>query len=389
MATEQEGKYVIASLMTARAPAAISNIQLLGRDAEKVLKQIFTPAKSKTVDFSRGKILLGSIIDNGKRIDEVIIGCEGADSFTINCHGNPLIVEMIMQLLQSRGVKLVEPDDILYELAGQKYPGDAIAIEAEVAITKAATLAGAKIIKHQRKMGLKQTAQWWLDNLETLQIADIRDGAEQILKDSRTAKLIIEGAKIVLAGPPNTGKSTLFNRLCGKEKAIVTDIAGTTRDWISANLRLKDLAVELVDTAGLGNELGKNSQIDAESQKRAVQLLKTADLVLKILDTGKIGSHPELKNKKVLVVLNKSDLGIKVNEADFADSVKISAKTGDGIDILIEKILRKLAVTDFDIQKTVCFTTRQSELVSRIVDASSKKQIADVIGLLLNGYIKE
>ena len=373
--------------MTARAPAAISNIQLLGTDAEKVLKQIFTPAKSKTPDFSRGNILLGNIIDNGKTIDEVIIGCEGTDNFTINCHGNPLIVEMIMQLLQSRGVKLAAPDDILHYLAQQKYPNDAIVIESEIAITKAATLAGAKIIKHQMKMGLKQTVQWWLDNLETLQIADIRDGVEQILKDSRTARLIIEGAKIVLAGPPNTGKSTLFNKLCDKEKAVVTDIAGTTRDWISARLRFKDLAVELVDTAGTSDKLGKNSPIDAESQTRALQLLKTADLVLLVLDTNKINSHKELKNKNTLVVLNKSDLGIKTDEAEFADSLKISAKTGEGIKVLIEKILQKLAVTDFDIQKTVCFTPRQSELIGQIADASSKKQITDTIAQLLNAPI--
>jgi tRNA modification GTPase len=378
---------VIASLMTARIPAAISNIQIIGAGTAEVLKQIFTPAKSKTPDFSRGNILLGNIIDKGKTIDEVIIGCEGANNFSINCHGNPLIVEMIMQLLRGRGVKLVEPDDILYYLAEQKYPGDAIAIESEVAITKAATLAGAKIIKHQRKMGLKQTAQWWLDNLKTLQIEDIRDGAKQILKDSRVARLIIEGAKIILAGPPNTGKSTLFNRLCDKEKAIVTDIAGTTRDWISANLRLKGLAVELVDTAGLDEEIGKNSPIDTESQTRAVQLLKTADLVLLVLDNGKTNQSKELRNRKTLVVLNKSDLGIKADEAEFADSVKISAKTGDGVDILIEKILRKLAVTDFDMQKTVCFTARQSELISQIAGASSKNQIAEIAGRLLNAPV--
>ncbi|NIA17195.1 MAG: hypothetical protein GWO86_02490, partial [Planctomycetes bacterium] len=182
MATNKADKSAIASLMTAKAPAAISAIQILGAGAEEILSRLFV-SKNKSAKFGRGNILLGSIVDNGKIIDEVIIGCEGKDNFSINCHGNPLLVEMIMKLLQTNGAELVSPDEIGLYLAKQKHGCDSIAIEAQLMMPKAATLAGAKIISHQTKMGLKQSVKWWLDSIETLQVEDIHIGAKQILKD--------------------------------------------------------------------------------------------------------------------------------------------------------------------------------------------------------------
>ena len=259
--------------MTAKSVAAISSIQLAGEDSAEILKSIFRPV-GKSVAFKEGNILHGFLFDGDKDIDEVVIGCEGKNSFSINCHGNPLIVENILELLKKRGVRITEPGEILAFLGRQKYGDNTIAIEADIAITQSATLDGAKIIDHQTKMGLLQTAQWWLKNLNVLEIDDIKNSAERILNDSKIAELFIKGAKIVIAGPPNSGKSTLFNYLCGKEKAIVTDIAGTTRDWLSAKIRLKKIIAEFFDTAGLDETLSGKNAVDAESQKQAVELIK-------------------------------------------------------------------------------------------------------------------
>ena len=106
-----------------------------------------------------------------------------------------------------------------------------------------------------------------------------------------------------------------------------------------------------------------------------------------ILEAGGNGQSKELKNKNVFVVLNKSDMGIKIDETKFANAVKISAKLGDGVDFLVEKIRQNLGVADFDIQKTVCFTPRQRELVGQIAGVSEKKHIANITGELLNGSI--
>jgi len=385
----QDPAKVLAGLTTAKSVAAISSIQLVGSGSADIIKSVFRSIDKKSIDISEGQILHGFIFDGDKDIDEVVIGCEGKDNFSINCHGNPLIVENILELLKSHGVRITEPQEILAYLGSQKYGDNAIAIEADIAITQSATLDGAKIIAHQTRMGLVQSADWWLKNLNVMQIDDIKAGAGQILNDSKIADLFIKGAKVVIAGPPNSGKSTLFNYLCGKEKAIVTDIAGTTRDWLSARIRLKKTEAEFFDTAGLGETLSGKNIIDAESQRQAVELVETADLVLFVLDATKIVKPVNLAvlEKKKLIVLNKCDLLKSLFIADFPEAVKISAKTGSGIKELIDEIEQALDVWDFDIKKTICFTGRQKKMLEKIISADTKQQIERLITELLKGTV--
>ena len=382
---ESNRQNCIASLMTAKTASAISSIQFAGGGTEEIIKKIFksfgqTHRSAPTSPFTIGSILHGNIFDGDKLIDEVIIGCEDKDLFSINCHGNPLIVENILELIKKHGAIITEPQEVLVYLGKQKYGDNTIAVEAAISETQAATLDGAKIIRHQTKMGLIQAANWWLDNLNALEIDDIIIGAEQVLSDSEISKFFIRGAKIVIAGPPNSGKSTLFNYLCGKEKAIVTDIAGTTRDWLSAKIRLKNIQAEFFDTAGLDETLSVKNEIDAQSQGQAVELIKNADLVLYVVDSSFRGND-NIQNK--LVVINKCDLPGDL----LADGLKISAKTGSGIKELIDEIEQRLGVVDFDMKKTVCFTDRQTNMLEQITEAKTKQQIKKLIQELLKGEI--
>jgi tRNA modification GTPase len=390
------GKNCTASLMTARTVAPISSIQLIGEDCAEILKGIFRSI-GKSDAFEEGNILHGFLFDKNKHkdIDEVVIGCEGKNSFSINCHGNPLIVEEILELLKSRSVKIAKPQEILAYLGRQKYGDNTIAVEADIAITQAATIDGAKIIAYQTKMGLWQTAQRWLKNLSVLELDDIKVGTKQILSDSDIADLFIKGAKIVIAGPPNSGKSTLFNYLCGREKAIVTDIAGTTRDWLSAKIRLKKISAEFFDTAGIDETLGSKNVVDAESQRQAALLVKNCDITLLLLDVTKIVKPASFNigEKKKIVVLNKCDLlnGCDLLKslfiADFPDSLKISAKTGNGINELIGEIEKALGIRDFDMKKIVCFTDRQKKILRNITSSNKKQQAEELIQELLKGDI--
>jgi len=373
---ENNASPIYAALMTAKTAAAISSIQLAGQNAREHSKKIFRPSK-----FQKGIILHGNILDGEKFIDEVIIGCEGENSFSINCHGNPIIVENILELLQKHGAEIVQPEVIIAEPGRNQ---TAIEAEAKTSQVRATTLAGAKIIQHQIRMGLLQTVQWWLKHLDVMSVADIRLGAQQILEDSRIASYFINGANIVIIGAPNSGKSTLFNYLCGREKALVADIAGTTRDWLSAKIRLAGIQAEIFDTAGLDNSLSSTNIIDAQSQQKARELAQKADLILIVIDgtsSNSITHYTDAANSKTLLCVNKSDL--HVNES--VSGIKISAKTGSGISELVEQIAKALGIADFDIKKTVCFTERQTKILRQIALMQSKEKLRELITQLLNG----
>jgi len=382
-------KYIcVASLLTARTAAAISSIQVAGGGAEEILKIIFKPAGKNNSDFSAGKILYGTITDSKRTIDEVVIGCEGKNSFSINCHGNPLIVENILALLQKHNAQIVEPNEMMIFIGREKFGDNAIALEAEIAGAEAATLDGAKIIAHQTKARLYALANSWL---KTGNIEVIKKQAKQVLADSKIANYFINGAKIVIAGAPNSGKSTLFNYLCGREKALVSDIAGTTRDWLSAKIKLKKIVAEFFDTAGVDENLISQNIIDAQSQALSKGLIENADLVLLVVDrvnpaivihstgSGQVAGLTESLEK--LVVYNKCDLAGDVS----IGGLNISAKTGRGVRELIAAIEQKLGVVDFDIKKTVCFIDRQRMILEQVVSADTKQRIDELITELLKG----
>jgi tRNA modification GTPase len=388
-----------AAVMTGKGTGAISTIQVFGDKAEAVIKKIFKPVRSKPTTLQPGKILLGTITDGRETIDQVTIGCEGPDTFAVNCHGNPLIVEMIMQLLKQQGVTLLTPDYLLTKILSAQPHTNTIALEAKLTQPRAMTLQGTKIIANQIDAGLSKKASEWLKEIDALSFEQIKTDVDRILDSSRKAKLIITGCKAPIVGPPNTGKSTLLNCLAGRRKAIVTDIKGTTRDWVSARCRIGPLLVEFVDTAGLDEELAAAPEhvVEKASQQKSIEILENADLILLVLDISRTAEQlddrliDKITDRKVLTVLNKSDLpaGLDTDKLPkfLANTVQISAKFETGIENLTEKIRLLAGVDDFDLHTSVCFTDRQQSLLTQLKNAESKQQADSIITELLNGQL--
>ncbi len=388
----------LAAVLTGKGSGAISSIQLAGTHAKEIIKKIFKPAAAKTPQFATGQIILGNIVDKTRIIDQVIIGCEAPDEFAINCHGNPLIVEMIMDLLQQMGAKLVTPEKLLTHTLSKNSDLSHIQIEAKITQPNTSTFEGAKIIANQSENGLALQITSWLRSLDSISLEAIKTQTKTILANSQIANFIINRCNVVIAGPANSGKSTLLNYLAGRQKSIVSDIKGTTRDWTSARCEIKSLAIELFDTAGLDFKLTSSDPIDIASQKKALEILDKSDLVLLVLDSAK-GSEQikdelieKLAGKKVITILNKSDLPAKLapNQLSptLAEAVKISALSGEGTDKLIEKMRQALGVADFDTSSTVCFTDRQRKLLTKLANTEKKSHACLVLTELLNGKIR-
>ena len=383
----------MASVITAKGASAIASIHLLGAEAESIVRSIFKSRSGKQADLSLGKILSGSIVKDEEIIDDVVVGCEGKESFVINCHGNAIIVEMIMTLLQEKGASVVGPEcTISNQLADQ----NTIAKEVRIEQGRAVTLEGVRIINRQLQNGLDNISGMWLDGLDDITLNEIRSKCKEILEASRRAKPFISGCRVVIAGAPNSGKSMLLNYFCGKEKAIVTAHAGTTRDWVSARCRVRGLMVEFFDTAGLDGGLVSDGSADMQAQGRSIELIENCDLVLGVVDSSNVSKcdwyeRVAVCGVKLLVVLNKSDLkpdaGAGCLRFDADGVIYISAKSGEGCDALAAKIYELLAEGDVGEGDVVCFTDRQRDIVGHLAEVSTQEEAKSLLEELLNGNL--
>jgi tRNA modification GTPase len=384
---------VLAAVMTGQGMGAIATIQLFGDAAETILRKIFRNKGGKPFELVTGKILVGGVAEEGEIIDEVTIGCEAPQTLALHCHGNPLIVERIMELLRRQSVQIVPAEQLLARILASQEAVDTIAIEAKLALAAVKTTEGAAIIANQVKAGLYEKIRQWRDCLNSTPLEEIAAEAGDILKHSEPARLIISGCTIALVGPPNTGKSTLLNTLAGREKAIVSDIRGTTRDWVSAEIHIPPLAATIVDTAGLDPVVSDFAGLDQAAQQKTVAMIERADLVLLVLDRSQPAERlPEpivarFVGKRVITVLHKADLPRPVDltcpPGHLGDPVQISAKLGTGIDNLIHAIHRVCGVTAFDAHGPIAFSDRQRRLLELLQHSHSKANVRSTIWELL------
>ena len=360
----------IAAIATSLGVGAISIIRVSGPEAIKIVNNIF-----KGKDLTKQKthtITYGHIIENDKIIDEVLISImKSPKSFTtedtveINCHGGISTTNKVLELLLNNGCRLAAPGEFTkraflngrIDLIEAEGVMDLINSKTEKARNLAINqLSGtsSELIKKLRKEIVEILANIEVnidypeyDDIVVLstqiikpQITNIIKELKEIIDHSENTKIIKDGIDVLILGRPNVGKSSLLNRLLEEDKAIVTDIEGTTRDIVEGKINLDGIILNIIDTAGIRQTEDVVEKIGVE---KSLSLIDKADLVLFLLNNNE-DITPEdkniinqLKNKNHIIVINKCDLTKKLDLNDN-DCVYISAKKNIGIDDLKNKI---------------------------------------------------
>ena len=360
----------IAAIATSLGVGAISIIRVSGPEAIKIVNNIF-----KGKDLTKQQthtITYGHIIENEKIIDEVLISImKSPKSFTtedtveINCHGGISTTNKVLELLLNNGCRLAAPGEFTkraflngrIDLIEAEGVMDLINSKTEKARNLAINqLSGtsSELIKKLRKEIVEILANIEVnidypeyDDIVVLstqiikpQITNIIKELKEIIDHSENTKIIKDGIDVLILGRPNVGKSSLLNRLLEEDKAIVTDIEGTTRDIVEGKINLDGIILNIIDTAGIRQTEDIVEKIGVE---KSLSLIDKADLVLFLLNNNE-DITPEdkniinqLKNKNHIIVINKCDLTKKLDLNDN-DCVYISAKENIGIDDLKNKI---------------------------------------------------
>jgi len=378
----------IAALSSAVGKSAIAVIRLSGEDSFQITDKIF-----KTCSAPNKQVKHGYIMDGAEKKDEVICTFfkapntyTGENLVEISVHGNPVIINEVLNLAYKNGARPAEPGEFTYRafLNGKMDLAEAEAVCALIASkTEKSAKAALNNISGEFSSKIKNIRDA-LINLIAFMEANLDHPDEDIMflqrdeKLSRldsyikevqnllsfykTSKILQQGIKAAIIGRPNVGKSSLLNTILGKNRAIVTDIAGTTTDVIEETINCRGIPLTIIDTAGI-RQNAKNP-IELLGREKTKEAASTADILLWLFDSSSKLNQDDIKiadflkesdyNIPVICVLNKSDLHLKLSSADISSLLKltfsaflaVSAKTAAGIEELLNEIGKFAGVSD-------------------------------------------
>lgn len=364
----------IVAISTALGVGAISIVRLSGTEAIEIANNCFkgkdlTKVKSHTINY-------GHIVDQDEIIDEVLVSIMKAprtytaeDVVEINCHGGIISTKRILETMLTHGARLAEPGEFTkraflngrIDLVKSEAVMDIIDSKSEEANKLALSqLSGStsNMIKKFREK-LKQLLASIEVNIDypeyydievvtkeqiSKAISEMKKELEKVIKESKNSTLIKEGIKTVIVGRPNVGKSSILNKLLEQEKAIVTDIAGTTRDIVEGEIYLDGILLNIIDTAGIRSTDDIVEKIGVE---KSLSMIDDADLVIVVLNNNeKLTKEDEeildkTKDKQRIIVINKNDLEKKldISKSNLKNIVETNANRVEGIKALKEKII--------------------------------------------------
>ena len=401
----------VAAIATPLGLGGLAIIRISGPDAIGVANRIFVPAGALSGKLEKAPshtVHYGWIIADEKQIDEVLVSVFRAprtftreDTVEISCHGGSLVAKLILETVCRAGGRFAEPGEFTkraflngrIDLTQAEAVADVIHAQTELALSAAQEQLAGKLSKRinevrDRLMITLAHIEAHLDfpdediqpDTQTELLRRIRSAAtfmSEVLRGAREGKILREGVRTAIIGRPNAGKSSLLNQLVGSDRAIVSPIAGTTRDTIEESANVRGIPVVFVDTAGLRDS---KDEVEQEGIRRSRQAAASADLVLHVFDASVAfeGLDDELMTmfagQSRVLVANKADLGIC---AEIAGAIAVSCTTGVGLEPLLDEMAR--VIWQGNAQGShgeACINARHQEALSRSHAALLRTQAA-------------
>lgn len=403
--------HTIAAVATGNSAGGIGVIRISGDEAIAVANKVFSAVDRQSLnDVSGYCAKFGSVSYEGSSYDDAVAlvfrapkSYTGEDVVEISVHGGLFIVEKTLGVVLSLGAKPAQPGEFTkraflngkIDLTKAESVAEMISAQGEEAAAVAYNaLAGALYDKTENVLAslLDASAQMaaWVDypdeDIPELQsdvlentLTETKNSLKKLLDTYDSGQVMTSGIETAIVGRPNVGKSSLMNLLSGKEKSIVTEIKGTTRDVVENTVRLGGLVLHLADTAGLRQS---DDAVEAIGIERALQRIDNAALILAVFDCSDALNDEDInlinrcKGRKAVAVLNKQDLPAALNteeiEKVFSKVVYLSAKDGHGIEDLENAIKQTMQVQNFDTSSPILANRRQKQCCQGAYDAVSE-----------------
>ncbi len=426
----------IVAISTAPGIGGIGIIRMSGEQCFEILDKVFKQKNKQNIEEIKGySIKYGFIMEEEKIIDEVLVSYfKAPKSYTaenmceINSHGGIVIMNKILDLCLRNGAELAEPGEFTKRafLNGRLDLSQAEAVidiinskterEAKVSIDQLEGNLSEKIEKI-RKIIISVMAdieatidypEYDLEEVTNQKIANILDEVDILLnsleKSFYNGKILREGISTAIIGKPNAGKSSLLNIILNEERAIVTDIEGTTRDTIEEFISIEGVPLKIIDTAGIRNA---NDEVERIGVNKAKEIAKKSDIIIAIFDSNKRLTTEDreildlLENRNAIILLNKIDLERKIDIKEIKKYnkpiVEISTKTRDGLDVLYEQISKMFKLNEIAIDgetivsnerhKTIIINSRKN--LDKARETIKNNMPIDIISTYLKEIIEE
>ncbi len=423
----------IAAISTAPGIGGIGIIRISGDECFNVLEKIFKQKNPQKIEEIKGyTIKFGNIIDENKNvIDEVLVSYfKAPKSYTtenmceINSHGGIVIMNKILDLCIRNGAEMAEPGEFTKRafLNGRM---DLSQAEAVIDVINAKTDKEAKISLEQLEGNLSQKItqirkviisimadieatidypEYDLEEVTNSRILNTLNEVDKLLISLENSfyngKILREGIKVAIIGRPNAGKSSLLNVILNEERAIVTDIEGTTRDTIEEYISIDGVPLKIIDTAGIRNA---NDEVEKIGVEKAIEISKNSDIIIAIFDVSREINEEDkkildlLKDKNAIILLNKIDLKRTIENSAFEDLdkpiINISTKTREGIDELYSEISKMFKLKEIaNDGETIVSNVRHKNIIinSRKNLLKAKETIENNMPIdIISTYLKE